>query len=82
MRGTPVGSDPRRKCSWYVCGNTARGFTPKTMATADDQFVLELRQRICPSTVGKICWLFIVSVYPPGKFKAPVSWEDGYALIR
>lgn len=30
------------------------GFTPKAMVTAADQFVLELRQRICPSAIGKM----------------------------
>jgi len=43
------------------------GFVPKAMVTAADQFVLELRQRICPSVIEKIWRLSDASVYPSGK---------------
>jgi len=42
------------------------GSALKVMVTTAVQFVLEPRQRICPSVEGKIYRLFVSLVYPPG----------------
>jgi len=43
------------------------GSAPKAMVTAAVQFVLEPRQRICPSEIEKSCRLFVALGYPSEK---------------
>ena len=61
------GGTTNRSVVPFVKESGVFGFAPKAMLTADDQFVLGPRQRICPFEIGKTCRLFVALVYPSGK---------------